>query len=222
LALRLTAGRSILAAIGKIHPSAATIPVNRDDRRKGRLALASQMTKIDWSAALAQHDRWLRTVVAARVGVAGAVDDVMQEIALAAVRQRAPLADASKVAPWLYRLAVIQSLLYRRKLGRRRKLTERYFERYQADPIDAPSDPLEWLLSAERRSLVRQALARLAPRDAEILLLKYSEDWSYRQLAGHLGTSESAIETRLHRARQRLRIELAGLQLAGITDGERK
>ena len=30
----------------------------------------------------------------------------MQEVSLAAVRQRAPLADASKIGPWLYRLAV--------------------------------------------------------------------------------------------------------------------
>ena len=44
--------------------------------------------------------------------------------------------------------------------------------------------------------------------DAEILLLKYSEDWSYRQMAEHLGMSESAVEARLHRARQKLRSEL--------------
>src|SRR5205807_891828 len=85
----------------------------------------NRMTIIDWQTALAQHERWMRTVVLARVGPGGAVDEVMQEVALAAVRQQAPLADPSKVAPWLYRLAVTQSLLYRRKIGRRRKLVER-------------------------------------------------------------------------------------------------
>ena len=49
--------------------------------------------------------------------------------------------------------------------------------------------------------------------DGEILLLKYTEDWSYRQLAAHLGISESAVEARLHRARQRLRSELAALEV---------
>jgi RNA polymerase sigma factor (sigma-70 family) len=57
----------------------------------------------------------------------------------------------------------------------------------------------------ERRGLVREALARLSRRDAEILLLKYTEDWSYRDLASHIGISESAVEARLHRARKRLR-----------------
>jgi len=178
------------------------------------------MAKIDWAAALAQHDRWLRTVVAARVGQAGAVDDVMQEIALAAVRERAPLDDAGKLAPWLYRLAVLQSLLYRRKQGRWRKLAERYNERYPAAGRNCrETDPLEWLLSDERKTLVRRALIRLAPRDAEILMLKYGEGWSYRQLAHHLGTSESAVETRLHRARQRLRGELGALELVAVASG---
>jgi len=179
------------------------------------------MAKIDWAAALAQHDRWLRTVVAARVGQAAAVDDVMQEIARAAVRQRAPLGDPSKLAPWLYRLAVLQSLLYRRKQGRRRKLTDRYNERcLVAGQNSRETDPLEWLLSDERKTLIRRAMVRLAPRDAEILMLKYGEGWSYRQLAQHLGTSESAIETRLYRARQRLRGELGAVNLVEVASDD--
>ena len=169
---------------------------------------------IDWQRVLAEHDRWLRTVICARVGEPQAVDEVMQEVSLAAVKQRAPLDDAAKVAPWLYRLAVRYSLLYRRKQGRGRKLIGRYAERYRPTEANGREvDPLGWLLAEERRAQVRTAMSRLPKRDAEILLLKYNEDWSYRTLAEHLGISESAIETRLHRARQRLRTELAALSL---------
>jgi RNA polymerase sigma-70 factor (ECF subfamily) len=170
--------------------------------------------KIDWQAALAQHDRWLRSVVYARVGEPQAVDDVMQEVSLAAVRQHAPLADASKVAPWLYRLAVTQSLLYRRKQGRRRRLWGDYAERVRASgDTGREPDPLQWLLADERRQLVRKALGQLAARDGEILLLKYGENWSYHELANHLGVSQAAVQARLHRARQRLREELAALEV---------
>jgi RNA polymerase sigma-70 factor (ECF subfamily) len=169
---------------------------------------------IDWPSVLAEHDRWLRSVVCARVGEPQAIDEVMQEVSLAAVRQHAPLTDPSKVAPWLYRLAVRHSLLYRRKQGRKRKLVDRYAQRFQPSEADnRQSDPLDWLLAKECRTQVREAMTRLAKRDAEILLLKYTEDWSYRSLAEHLGVSESAVETRLHRARQRLRTELAAVNL---------
>jgi RNA polymerase sigma-70 factor (ECF subfamily) len=171
--------------------------------------------RIDWAAVLAAHDRWLRTVVYARVGEPQAVDEVMQEVSLAAFRQQAPIADAAKVAPWLYRLAVTHSLLYRRKQGRRRKLVERYAQRRQPTERDRQPDPLEWLLAKERREHLRQALARLPKRDVEILLLKYTEDWSYRQLTEYLGASESAVEARLHRARERLRAEMAVLDVVG-------
>jgi RNA polymerase sigma-70 factor (ECF subfamily) len=169
--------------------------------------------RIDWPAVLAEHDRWLRTVVYARVGEPQAVDEVMQEVALAAVRQQAPIADPAKAAPWLYRLAVTNSLLYRRKQGRRRKLIDRYAQRNRPADLDREPDPLQWLLAEERRQQIRVALGRLHQRDAEILLLKYTEDWSYRQLADHLGVSESAVEARLHRARQRMRNELAALDV---------
>lgn len=173
-----------------------------------------QAASIDWPAVLAEHDRWLRTVLFARLGERQAVDDVMQEVSLAAVEQKSPLADASKVSPWLYRLAVTQALLYRRRMGRRRKLTEGYAQRVRPSESDSRTvDPLEWLLADERRKLVRVALERLPARDAEILLLKYGEDWDYHEIARHLGTTHHAVESRLHRARQRLRQELTALHV---------
>jgi|GEM_PF-312349 len=197
-----------------LHPDGAT------DRGVPILGYSCVTTSpaIDWQAALAQHDRWLRTIVLARVRERQAVDDVMQEVALAAVRQAAPLADAAKVAPWLYRLAVRQSLLYRRKCGRRRRLQESYENRQERHHENGHAgqsvlEPLGWLLSDERQALVRQALGQIAARDREILLLKYTENWNYGQIASHLGISHSAIEARLHRARQRLREQLVSLEV---------
>lgn len=177
---------------------------------------------IDWATLLSQHDRWLRTAVYARLREAEGVDEVMQAIAVAAIEQRAPLLDLSKAAPWLYRLAIWQTLQYRRRAGRQRKLIQRFGACSAVDSDRAPPadrvDPLHWLLSNERNRLVREAVDRLPRQEAEILLLKYTEEWSYRELAAHLGISESAVEARLHRARVRLRNELA----AGRFDGDSK
>jgi RNA polymerase sigma-70 factor (ECF subfamily) len=133
----------------------------------------------------------------------------MQEISLAAIRQQSPLRDPAKAGPWLYRLAVRQVLLYRRKQGRQRKLWDRYQATCSAaEAGDRSGDPLVWILSDERRSLIRTSLERLPERDAAVLLLKYTEHWSYQQIAEHLGIGQAAVESRLHRARARLRAEL--------------
>ena len=173
---------------------------------------------VDWPAVLAKHERWLRTVVGARVGEPQAVDEVMQEVSLAVVRGSARPVDRERIAPWLYNVAVRQSLLYRRKVGRRRKLVGRYAERFHPTEEDhRTADPLDWLLAEERQRLVRIAMARLLPRDLEILLLKYIEGWSYKELADHLGISDSAAEARLHRARASLREQLAKLNVIEVT-----
>jgi RNA polymerase sigma-70 factor (ECF subfamily) len=130
----------------------------------------------------------------------------MQEVATAAVEKGHQLRDPKRVAAWLYRLVVVGALQYRRRQGRRRKLIERYAERVAtADHDSREPDPLDWLLNDERKRMVRAALGRIPRREAEILLLKYSEDWSYHQMAVHLGLSTSAVEARLHRARKKLR-----------------
>ncbi|MBI3462372.1 MAG: sigma-70 family RNA polymerase sigma factor [Planctomycetes bacterium] len=181
-------------------------------------AECQQGTMIDWNAALAEHGRWLRTVVLARVGEPQAVDDVMQELALAVVKRPPSLVDAGKVGPWLYRVAVAQSIRYRRGRARQRHGLARYAERCgdngDGREGDEVADPLRLLIAEERRQIVEHALGRLPGRDAEILLLKYTEHWSYRQLSERLGISESAVDGRLQRARERLRRELASLDLS--------
>src|SRR5580704_16349308 len=166
---------------------------------------------LDWGATLAEHDRWLRRVVASRLGEPQAVDEVMQDVALAAVAQRSPLHNPARAAVWLYRLAVRQVLIYRRKTGRQRSLVNRYAARKDVNEIDAAPSPLGWLVRDERQQLVQHALRRLSPRDAELFILKYAEGYTARELAERLGVAISTIEARLHRARRRLRAELAGL-----------
>lgn len=176
----------------------------RQDTTEHRVEPAGE--RVDWDAALNQHGRWLRTIVLARVGDFAAAEDVLQEVAAMAIAKGHQLRDPTRVAPWLYRLAVVAALQHRRTHGRRRKLLDRYTQHLPPTDCDMREpDPLEWLLADERQALVRQALARLPRRDAEMLLLKYTEDWSYREIADHLGLSTSAVEARLHRARQRMR-----------------
>lgn len=122
------------------------------------------------------------------------------------------LRDPTRVAGWLYRLVVVGALQFRRRQGRRKKLLDRYAAREpSADGLAHEPDPLGWLLADEQKAMVHRALKTLPPRDAEIMLLKYSEDWSYQQLAEHLGLSVSAVEARLHRARQKMRQQLCKL-----------
>jgi RNA polymerase sigma-70 factor (ECF subfamily) len=169
-----------------------------------RLTSTCNGAAIDWQTALSEHQRWMRTVVGSRIRDANAADDVMQEIAVAVLQQNARPTDPQKVPAWLYRVALRQTVNYRRRQGRQQRALANYTVRRV--PSSAPEpNPRDWVLGQELRQSVTAALERLTPHDREILLLKYTEEWSYQQLAEHLGVSMKTVEYRLLRARRALR-----------------
>ncbi|MFI4874891.1 MAG: RNA polymerase sigma factor [Blastopirellula sp. JB062] len=175
---------------------------------------ADDRMKPDWPAIIAEHEQWLRAVLYARLRNRDDVEDAYQETLAAAISGVDKLRNRDRVGPWLYQIAIRQALLLRRKQGRRQRKIEQFAQQAGA-PVER--DPLGWLLASERQKQVRDALAELPQRDAEILLLKYMEDWSYQQIADRIGASHSAVEARLHRARGRLRDKLRAKNVAGAT-----
>ena len=129
------ATREIACAASDLPPDGA-VPAdaaNENDRALSAAEFSSESYvefvdaagKIDWNAALSANESRLRSTIASRVGENAAVDEVFQDVALAATRQKAPIRDPRKVGAWLRRLATVYSLLYRRSLGRKRKLLQR-------------------------------------------------------------------------------------------------
>lgn len=177
--------------------------------------MAVNVTAIDPLEALPEHEPWLRTTLQSRLGNRDEVDEVMQEVAVAAATQSARCEPVERVGPWLYRVAMRQMLLFRRKAGRNRKLMAHAAEWSRVTPPQTGCrSPLEFLLSTERQQEVRAAMTALAERDRQLLMLKYVDGLSYAEIATCLGVTPSSIQSRLHRARaslrQQLRIESRG------------
>lgn len=160
---------------------------------------------LDWGVLLAEHRGWLGTVIRSRLRDATAVDDVLQEVSLAVIKQANRPEQVEKVAPWLYRIAVRKVINYQRHLGRRRKLIDGFVEEQGEAAGLEKAEPGDWILKKEQAKLVSNAMELLDAGDRQILMLKYTEGWGYRELAEHLGTTIKTVEYRLLRARQSLR-----------------
>ena len=173
---------------------------------------------IDWQSALTQHKSWLLKVLRSRVGDRHEVEDLFQEVALMVFRQSKPKQrsdgtikqpntprDPEKVAPWLYRLAIRQAVDFHRRINRKSQA----HPHSNLEPFPADPQPLDWMLAKEQKQNLQTALENLKPQHREVLALKYSENWSYKQIAKHLGVSVRTIEQRLFQARNMLRKNLA-------------
>ena len=160
--------------------------------------------------ALRLYGAWLRAVAVARLKTTQGADDVMQEVAAAAVKNWSTLQSQSNAKPWLYRLTVRAALMHRRSLGRARKRIVQASEvAVMRSDASRPPDPLEILLSSERAAMLRQAMTKLPSRDTEMLMMKHVDDCSYKEIAARMGVTPAVVEMRLFRARQKLRQLLA-------------
>jgi RNA polymerase sigma-70 factor (ECF subfamily) len=63
---------------------------------------------------------------------------------------------------------------------------------------------------SEGRIDLWRAIERLAPDDAELVVLKHIEGWTYDELSASLGVPRGTIMSRLYAARQRLLTLLGG------------
>lgn len=100
-------------------------------------------------------------------------------------------------APWLYRVASNAGLDALRSNSRRRRREETAAaERFRGD---APSTALDAVLREERCARVREILAGLKPRDAQLLMLR-AEGLAYKELADALGIHAASVGTLLARA----------------------
>jgi RNA polymerase sigma-70 factor (ECF subfamily) len=101
---------------------------------------------------------------------------------------------------WLYRTAVRMALDELRQKARRIKR--------ESESVDRPADlsPEDAHGAEQERDRVRQVLACLEPRQAELLLLR-NNDLSYAEVAEALELNPSSVGTLISRARQAFRRE---------------
>ncbi len=131
-------------------------------------------------------------------------EDVAQDVFYSYYRQHQP--DAPYAAAWLARAAAHTALNVIRGRQRRSRREETVHGEHAAIH-DGPADPEQSALEAERRSEVREALARIGEKQAAVLALRYS-GLSYAEVAAALGVTIGQVGTMLRRAEAALRKEL--------------
>lgn len=141
-------------------------------------------------------------------------EDILQETFIKAYRGLKTFDGRSKISTWLFRIATNEALMVlRRKHPKLLSLDE---------PLDSeegenePIQIIDWcclpeieFLSVESRERLDAAVQKLPESLRVVFLLRDINDLSTHETADVLGLSETAVKTRLSRARLRLREELS-------------
>jgi RNA polymerase sigma-70 factor (ECF subfamily) len=154
----------------------------------------------DWPRIVREHGPLVFGTAWRILGHLADTEDVVQEVFLQAfVLQQTQT--IRHWAGWLRRLAACRAL---DRLRQRRPFVS-LDELTLSDTGDAPEAAA---MEGELRDRLRQAVAELPPREAEVFCLRYFEELTYEQIAGLLGIHRGAVAAALHKARCKLEASL--------------
>ncbi len=137
------------------------------------------------------------------VGNAADAEDVVQETFLGAFRGLASFEQRSSVETWLFRIAVRQAAKSRRSRGRRRTVSLDHLPESRERDGWSPE-------KVDTRLDVMAVLATLSPEHREVVVLREFEGMSYAEMADVLDVPRGTVESRLFRAREKLKERLSG------------
>lgn len=162
---------------------------------------------------LETHADWLRRLIDRRIRPLDCTEEVLQEVMLAATKSpQWPIAEAEQ-SPWLARVALRQCAMALRSWVRRQRRESSYASEQATADRYLVEDPIYALIASERRELVREQLGTLESTAKSLLVMKYVQGLSYRQIAERLNWEVATVEYRLAEARKQLRRRLVAAGL---------
>lgn len=155
---------------------------------------ALQMDQDTFHGFYARTSKMLWAYLARAAGDPGAADDLLQETYYRFLRARVNFEDDAHRRHYLFRIAT--------NLVRDRYRRPRIDQAPLPDEMPATSENLA--RETEQRTDLNRAMARLKPRERDLLLLAYGQGSTHEEIAGSLGLRTGSIKPLLFRARKKL------------------
>jgi len=141
------------------------------------------------------------------------VEEISQEVFLAAIRHLSSFKGGSRLQTWLFRIAANKARDYRERQQAAKRGGGQSTVSLQAadpetglmlDPPDGEVGPDAALVMRERSMLVHAALDRLGEPCREIIELRYFGDLSYDEISAALELNAKTVSSRLSKCLDRL------------------
>ncbi len=153
-----------------------------------------------WQQIVARHSGSTFETAYRLLGDAADAGDCMQEAFVAAVK----LSRRQEVRNWpglLNRLAAARAIDMLRRRTRNDALLR---QAAQQGPSRGGDGPLQQAQQQEQAQRLREAIARIPPRQAQAFVLRFMNDHSYEEIAELLEASPSAVAMLIQRAKAAL------------------
>lgn len=140
-------------------------------------------------------------------------EDLAQEVFIQLFFSIREFRGDSKLSTWIYRIAVTKSLDHLKTARRKKRFAviKRLFGEDKMEdqiPSTDESNPAKELENKERIKVLNMAMEKLPETQRIAFTLSKYDEMSYKEIADILGTTISAVESLIHRAKSNLRKKL--------------
>ncbi|MGW8249830.1 MAG: RNA polymerase sigma factor [Anaerolineales bacterium] len=182
--------------------------------------------RVEFARLVETYYEMIFRLAAKMVNDAQDAEDILQETFIKAYRHLDGFDGRSSLSTWLYRIATNEALMFLRRhkheqfsIDETLETDEGEYEPVQI--VDWCCLPEEELMSSEALAHLDQAISSLPPNLRVVFVLRDIQGLSTREVSEVLNLGESAVKTRLSRARLRLREELTGYYGEKVKEGKR-
>ena len=182
------------------------------DQERAWIEQALEGDRVAFGHLVQAYERPVYNLTYRMLGDPAEAEDAAQETFVRAYTKLATFQPERKFVNWLLSIASHHCIDRLRRRGRAPQLS-----------LDGPLPP-QWTISdsprpeqevsrKQERERVRNALDSLPPDYRAAVILRYWYNLSYREISNVMNTTESAIKSRLHRARRMLGQQLQTAQV---------
>ena len=187
-------------------------PASQSNDEDGLVNSAREGDRAAFGRLYERYARMVHGILLARVPPRE-VDDLVQEVFLAALRQLHALRDVSRFGAWLSAITRNRANDHYRKSGPEAALTEPVPENQPENRGSKPAD-------AEHAAAILAVVRRLPEAYREPLILRLVEGMTGPEIAARTGLTHGSVRVNLHRGMQQLRAKLGSTP--GSTGPERE
>jgi len=140
-------------------------------------------------------------------------EDVAQEVFIGVYQSISGFKEQSQLSTWIYRIAVTKSLEFIRRRRRKKRFgqVKRVFgfcDESEEIQVTTGTNPHSDMENKERVQILQSAVNSLPDNQKIAITLNKYEGFSYSETAEIMGTSVTAVESLLHRAKKNLNKKL--------------
>lgn len=166
-----------------------------------------------FKAVVEKYQRYVLNTCYRFVNSEETAEDLAQEVFIQLFISIRDFRGGSKLSTWIYRIAVTKSLDHLKKLRRKKRFAviKRLFgedEMEEQIPSNDETNPEKELDNKERLKILNMALDNLPENQRIAFTLSKYDEMSYKEIADILGTTVSAVESLIHRAKSNLQKKL--------------